>query len=217
MYFDMIPDNSTILISGDSITDCGRGRPYGTTRTGLGTSYVSFLHNIITGTYPEKHLKIVNAGISGDTSKMVRDRWDADMEAVKPDFAALMIGVNDVWRRYDSYMYPELQVTNQQYEENISYIIENALKNTKGFMLLSPFFLDLNKDDPMRRDTDQLNCILKRLSSKYGVLYCDIQSEIDKMLTKLHTTTYSPDRVHPFPHMHYTIAKTILKFLGFNF
>ena len=217
MLIDYIPNNSTILISGDSVTDCGRARPYGDPQTGLGNGYPFFLHNIITGTYPERHIKIVNSGISGETSRHVAARWESDLDAVKPDFAALMIGANDVWRRYDSYMYPEKQVSDEEYEKNIRAIVASATKRTKGFMLISPVFIDLNKNDDMRKDLDKLNVILRRIAAETGVVYCDVQTEIDRLLSKQHATVFSPDRIHPFPHTHYAIARCILNTIGFRF
>lgn len=217
MLIDYIHKNSTILISGDSVTDCGRARPYGDPQTGLGNGYPFFLQNIITGTYPELQIKIVNAGISGETSRHVAERWDRDLDAVKPDFAALMIGANDVWRRYDSYMYPEKQVSDSEYERNIRAIVSSAVRKTQGFMLISPIFIDLNKNDEMRRDMDNLNAILKKVASQTGVVYCDVQSDIDRLLSKQHPTVFSPDRVHPFPATHYAIARCILNTVGFKF
>ncbi|HBL85388.1 MAG: hypothetical protein A2Y17_11815 [Clostridiales bacterium GWF2_38_85] len=217
MLFDYIENDTTIMFSGDSVTDCGRGRPYGNCQTGLGSGYPFFIHNILTGTYPEKHIKIVNTGISGETSSDVRTHWESDMTAIKPDYAAIMIGVNDVWRKYDSYMFPERQVSVKQYEENLRYIVADAKRKTKGFMIISPFFLDLNKNDAMRKDVDELNVILRKIAYETDSLFCDVQAALDLLLTKLNTTAYSLDRVHPFPHTHYAIARCILSTIGFKF
>ena len=205
------------MFCGDSVTDCGRGRPYGNSQTGLGAGYPSFIQNILTGTYPEKQIKIVNTGISGETSKDVRARWDSDMAAVKPDYAAIMIGVNDVWRKYDSYMYPDRQVSVAEYEDNLRYIVTDAMKKTKGFMIISPFFLDLNRNDAMRKDVDELNVILRKIAEETGAIYCDVQATIDELLAKLHSTAFAPDRVHPFPHTHYAIARCILNKIEYKF
>lgn len=102
MNFNEIANGSVIMLSGDSVTDAGRAYPTGTYRTGLGGGYVNRMHEIITAAYPEKKIKIVNKGISGETSRQVAARWLADLEEVKPDYATLMIGVNDVWRSYDT-------------------------------------------------------------------------------------------------------------------
>ena len=217
MLIDYIPNGSTILLSGDSVTDCGRARPYGDPLWGLGNGYPAFLHNVITGTYPEKRIKLINAGISGETSRDVLKRWENDLDNVKPDFATLMIGANDVWRRYDAYLFPEKQVSDEEYEANIRNIIAIAQRKTKGFMLISPVFIDLNKNDAMRRDIDNLNAILKKLCNETNTIYCDVQSDIDKLLTKLHPTVFSPDRIHPTPTAHYAIARCILKQIGFAF
>lgn len=65
MNFTKLEKGSVILMWGDSTTDCGRGRPYGTYLTGLGDSYVRRMHEMVTATYPDRQIKFVNAGISG--------------------------------------------------------------------------------------------------------------------------------------------------------
>lgn len=60
-----IENGKTILLSGDSVTDCGRARPYGDYVSGLGGGYPQNLHTLITATCPEKRLRLVNAGIGG--------------------------------------------------------------------------------------------------------------------------------------------------------
>ena len=60
-----IENGKTILLSGDSVTDCGRARPYGDYVNGLGGGYPQNLHTLITAACPEKRLRLVNAGIGG--------------------------------------------------------------------------------------------------------------------------------------------------------
>ncbi len=111
-----IENGKTILLSGDSVTDCGRARPYGDYVSGLGGGYPQNLHTLITATCPEKRLRLVNAGIGGETSRDVRSRWESDLDAVRPDHATLLIGVNDVWRHFDTYMTPSRAVSEEEYE-----------------------------------------------------------------------------------------------------
>ncbi|MGI6715802.1 MAG: SGNH/GDSL hydrolase family protein [Eubacteriales bacterium] len=217
MNFRDFEKNSVILMSGDSVTDCNRARPYGTYTTGLGDGYVKRIHEIITATYPEKEIKIVNAGISGETSRHVRARWISDIENIKPDYATLLIGVNDVWRKHDYYMDKHMAVGIEEYEDNIRFITDYAVKNLKGFALISPFYLELNRKDIFMKDVLAYAEVCKKVAAEYGCDYIDLQPEIDRLCKALYTKAFSPDRVHPGPVAHYAMARYILKQWKFKF
>ncbi len=87
-----------IVFIGDSITDCGRrdeAAPYG-------NGYVSVVRSLLLARYPERQLRIVNQGIGGNTTRDLAARWKQDVIAERPDWLSVMIGINDVWRTYDS-------------------------------------------------------------------------------------------------------------------
>lgn len=92
-----------VLVIGDSISDFDRARPVG---EGLfnawGTSYVADVGALLTSVYPELGLRIVNMGISGNTVRDLKARWDSDVVALNPDWVCVLIGINDVWRQFDS-------------------------------------------------------------------------------------------------------------------
>ena len=94
-----------------------------------------------------KRLRLVNAGISGETSRDVRSRWESDLDAVRPDHATLLIGVNDVWRHFDTYMTPSRAVSEEEYEENLRFIASIAAKRLESFTLIAPFLFETNKRD----------------------------------------------------------------------
>ncbi|MDD4124478.1 MAG: SGNH/GDSL hydrolase family protein [Eubacteriales bacterium] len=217
MNFKDFEKNSVIMMSGDSVTDCGRGRPYGTYLTGLGDGYVKRMHEIVTATYPEFEIKFINTGISGETSRQVRARWISDIEGSKPDYATLLIGVNDIWRKHDFWMDKEVAVHIDEYEDNLRYITEYSVKNLKSFTLIAPFYLELNKKDMFMQDVIAYSAVCKKLASEYGCGFIDLQPELDRLCKTLYTKVFSPDRVHPTQVTHYAIARYILKQWKFKF
>lgn len=60
--------------------------------------------------YPERNIRVVNMGINGNTSLDLKARFESDALALKPDWLSIMVGVNDVWRQFDSPASPELWV-----------------------------------------------------------------------------------------------------------
>jgi len=49
--------------------------------------------------YPERAIRVITAGVGGNTCRDVAARWQKDVLDVTPDWVSLMIGINDVWRQ----------------------------------------------------------------------------------------------------------------------
>lgn len=91
-------NNDTIVFAGDSITDMGKIKPYGEDGglgQGLGEGYVHMFSDMMSATYPEIDLRIINSGVGGNTSAQLADRWQKDVLDLRPDFISVCIGVND--------------------------------------------------------------------------------------------------------------------------
>jgi len=95
--------NQKLLFIGDSITDCGRTQPVGEGLfEALGRGYVAQVDALLGATYPQLGIRVVNMGTSGHTVRDLAARWERDVLAQRPDWLAVMIGINDVWRQFDS-------------------------------------------------------------------------------------------------------------------
>ena len=74
----MILENlNRVVFAGDSITDMQRAYPIGeglNDRAGFG--YVRMIDNLLAAWYPEICVRVTNAGISGNTSRDLRARYD---------------------------------------------------------------------------------------------------------------------------------------------
>lgn len=94
----MLTKNCKLIFIGDSITDCGRSKPYAEGRGALGSGYVSLINAHLEAFHSKLMIRVINAGISGNTVRDLKGRWDADVFEHKPDWVSIMIGINDVWR-----------------------------------------------------------------------------------------------------------------------
>jgi hypothetical protein len=93
-----------LVMIGDSITDVGRAKPIGEGRAddALGRGYVMMVDALLGAVYPERMIRVINMGVSGNTTRDLKARWQSDVLDLKPDWLSIMIGANDVWRQYDS-------------------------------------------------------------------------------------------------------------------
>lgn len=213
-----IAGGSKFIMAGDSITDAGRTYPQG---EGLfnpyGNGYVHFVNAMVNAVQLDNPVRFVNMGIAGDTSRDLLNRWEKDILDKSPDWVSVMIGANDVWRKFDSELYPENQVDKDEYRDNLNKMITMTGNEVKGFILISPFFCDLNKKDKMRAELDQYIDIMKQTAVKHDCFMIDVQASIDSYLNHHHSSAISWDRVHPNDVGHMIVARTVVKKLGLEF
>lgn len=197
------------MFTGDSIGDCGRARPIGDGCGALGDSYIANLFTMTWARYPQCGIRYLNSAVSGNTSRQLLERFDTEVLAYNPDYLFIMIGVNDCWRFYDNPLMTERQISPEETASNVEEMIKRTLARGAKPVILSPFFMDLNREENMRRLCDALNVAFRALTEKYGIKYVDIQSVIDGYIAKSSSYQLSGDRVHPNAIGRALIAKTI--------
>lgn len=214
MLFDQ---NDKILFIGDSISDYERTRPVG---EGLfnawGRSYVADVGSLLGCMYPEMHLRIVNMGISGNQCRDLEARWQTDVFDQNPDWVSVLIGINDVWRQFDSPEIKEQHVSPEDFRMCYERLIKSTLPRVKGMILMTPYFMEPNRDDPMRRRMDEYGAITKELAEKYHLTLVDLQAGWDKLFQHMHPMNIAWDRVHPNQIGCMYIAKQFLSAIGFK-
>ena len=205
----------TLLLIGDSISDAERARPVG---EGLfnawGRSYVACVGALLGCMYPELGLRVINMGISGNQVRDLEARWETDVEAHHPDWVSVLIGINDVWRQFDCPYMPETHFGLKVYEETYVRLIERTLPHVKGMILMTPYFMEPNKADPMRARMDEYGAVVKKLAEKYGLVCIDLQQGWDELFEHMHPCNIAWDRIHPNQTGHMYIAKQFLKAVG---
>lgn len=206
-----------VLFIGDSITDFERARPVG---EGLfnawGTSYVATVGGLLMSVYADLQLRVVNTAIGGNTVRDLKDRWQSDCLALSPDWVSVLIGINDVWRQFDSPYMHETHVHIEEYEATYRQLIEQTLPRVKGMVLMSPFFMEPNRQDPMRAQMDRYGQVVKRLAEAYRLVFVDLQAAWDQLFAHMHPANIAWDRIHPNQTGHAVIARTFLRAVGFD-
>lgn len=208
-----------LVMIGDSITDTGRARPIGENSggDGLGHGYVSLVEGLLTSVYPELGIRVVNTGISGNTVRNLKDRWQTDVIDLQPDWLSIMIGINDVWRHFDRPFLPEIHVHEEEYERTLRELVQLTAPRVKGLVLMTPFYLEPNRDDPMRAKMDRYGQIVRQIADETpGALFVDTQAAFDRVLAHLYAGQLAWDRVHPGRSGHMVLARAFLNGVGFD-
>ena len=207
--------NDTVLFIGDSISDYERKRPVG---EGLfnawGTSYVANAASLLSCMYPELGLRLINMGISGNQITSLEERWETDVMALHPDWVSVLIGINDVWRQFDSPQIPESHVSPEVFEATYERLMERTLPQVKGMILMTPYFMEPNRADPMRARMDEYGEIVRRTAEKYSQTFVDLQAAWDRLFVHMHPCNIAWDRIHPNQVGHMYIAKQFLAAVG---
>ena len=199
-----------VLFIGDSITDCGRRDEHAP----LGNGYVSRAAELITAKYPERRIEYVNKGIGGDVVEGLEQRWDTDVNAEKPDWLSVKIGINNASRqltaglRTEEYL-PEWEAC---YRRILSRVKEEL--DAELFMF-EIFYIATDVAEPRPVPVDAYNEVIHRLADEFNARLVRTSNAFHHAVTaqpgKLWTTQ---DGVHPNPAGHALMALEFLKQAG---
>ncbi|MGW3607017.1 SGNH/GDSL hydrolase family protein [Micromonospora sp. NPDC005161] len=198
-----------VLFIGDSITDCGRrdtAAPYG-------AGYVSLVRALVGSRHPELDAEWINRGVSGDTVRNLAARWDDDAIAERPDWLSVMIGINDIWRRYGDR--PDEAVPLDEYEHTLRDLLRRAVDATGCRLILGdPFLIEADRGDPQRADTDRYCAVVAALATEFDAVHVPTQAAFDRVLAVSPAKRWADDRVHPHLPGHAVLADAFLTALG---
>jgi lysophospholipase L1-like esterase len=209
-----IETGSTLLFIGDSITDCGRARPVGDanpwSQGDIGSGYVALVEATLTAATPERAIRVRNVGSSGNTVRDLEARWQTDVLDLAPDWLAVMIGINDVWRQFDSPLAPERAVPLEEYSATLDRLLHATRRRLSGLVLLTPFVVEANLRDPFRRRMDEYGAAVRTLADRHDALFVDTQAAFDRLMAHRPPTSVAWDRIHPGLAGHMAIARAFL-------
>jgi lysophospholipase L1-like esterase len=208
---------SKLVMVGDSITDAGRARPVGEGRgDAIGKGYVMMVEALLGAVYPDQWIRVVNQGISGNTVRDLKARWQTDVLDLAPDWVSIMIGTNDVWRQFDSPRQTESHVLIEEYEKTLEELVLATLPKVKGMILVTPFYIEPSRSDPMRAAMDRYGAVVRRLAEKHRTLFVDSQAPFDEVLNTRYPASINWDRVHPDYVGSMVLARAFVDAIGFD-
>ena len=157
-----LEQNSVVLLQGDSITDAGRSR---TDDAELGRGYAGMIAAWVSAAWPDRQVRFLNRGISGNRAVDLRARWQTDCLDLRPDLVSIMIGINDTWRRYDSRDPTSAEAFEASYRSILTDVRE---KLGAQIVLCEPFLLPVPPDRrAWRVDLDPKIAVVRELAREY--------------------------------------------------
>ncbi|MEU7821698.1 GDSL-type esterase/lipase family protein [Catellatospora sp. NPDC049133] len=182
----------TVLFAGDSITDCDRR----TDPAGLGDGYVLRITRALAG-----QARWINRGISGDTTRDLRDRWAHDVLAEHPSLVSVLVGVNDTWRRYDS----GTVTTPARFQANYRALLDPLAAEGTALVLVEPFLLPVRAEQvEWREDLEPKIDIVRDLARDYRAVLVPADTALNAVGDP---AGLAPDGVHLSPHGADLLAK----------
>ena len=210
--------NQKLLFIGDSVTDGERKRPDGEGLfDALGKSYPSLVDALLEASYPARAIRVVNQGNGGNTVRDLAARWETDVLAQRPDWLSICIGINDVWRQFDQPRRPEIAVPLDEYKATLTRLCRETRPTLPGgLILMTPFYVEDNPADAMRKRMDAYGSVVRTIASEYDAVFVDTQAAFNEALRHRHSAALAWDRVHPNLAGHMILAKAVLDALGFE-
>ncbi len=182
-----------ILFQGDSITDAARDkRNYHE----MGRGYPLYASHRIAEAFPDVDFEFINFGISGNRTCQLFDRLYPDGIVFQPDIISILIGINDIWHRYDA---DKITTTDEQFALNYRCILERIKRDTNAkILMLSPFLLDAPDKAHFRPDLDRFMPVVRQLAEEYADAFVPLDDLFtEAMKTQPEPLYYSADGVHP--------------------
>ncbi len=202
----LIQDNALVLFQGDSITDSGRQRHESAS---LGDGYALITAAWFSALYPTKQVSFLNRGIGGDRVINLLARWEADCIGLKPTWLSILIGVNDMWRRYDS----NDPTSTGAFESNYRRLLDQTVKYLNPQIILcEPFLLPVNQQQKSwREDLDPKIEVVRQLASDYKTVLVPLDTVFAEAAQQREPAYWLPDGVHTSPAGAALIAQSWLK------
>lgn len=184
-----------ILFQGDSITDCGRDRSDSHNLAGYSA--------IVAKKLGDKH-EYLNLGLSGNTSTDLLDRYERDIKAIAPDVLTLLIGINDVWRRFDSNSF----ISAEKFRQNLTQIVARYKQDVKGgkIVIMEPFLIPAADKMHWRTTLIEVIDVVRDVAVKYADGFIALDGVFAKAAMEYEYSELSGDGVHPSQKGHELIA-----------
>ncbi|WP_336048285.1 SGNH/GDSL hydrolase family protein [Streptomyces sp. CA2R101] len=216
-----IRPGSTVMFTGDSITDCQRLE----SEDGLGFGYPLRVAGEWGLRHPDRPVTWLNTGIAGHKVSDLEARWQTDVLDAGPDVVSILVGVNDMGRHT---LDPEGRVIPvEEFTAGYDRLLAPLAEAGTELILIEPFLLPVHgvveagaarigvaERKEWRADLDPKIRAVRDLADTYGAQLL----AADRMFAELAVSTgpehWAEDGVHPTPAGHAALAAAWLNLVA---
>lgn len=187
----MLEKGDVILFNGDSITDAGRDRSDFHSLAG----YPQIVANRIAKENPDLGVSVFNRGISGNRAVDLAGRIKGELNEIKPTVVSILIGINDVWRRYDSNSITSVENFERSYRQTLDAV---KAAGVRKIILLEPFLIPTTVVDRSGyyEDLTPKILVIRQLAREYGAAYMPLDGIFAEKSMTIPVSEMSGDGVH---------------------
>ncbi len=200
----LIGTGQTLVCLGDSITQNATG-------------YCALLTALIAAAYPERGIKVINAGVSGNKVPDMLVRLDTDVLAHRPDWVTVNVGINDVWHGLADWGTGGVSL--EDYREGLATLVDRLLQGGAKVVLLPPTVIEENPESEGNRRLAGYRAAMREVGQARGLLVAPTDTDFDRALVlgKQADSSFSltSDGVHMRPAGDAVMALAVLKTLNF--
>lgn len=198
----LIEPGQTLVCLGDSITQASDG-------------YVSVMAALIGAKYPERAVRVLNAGIGGHKAPDLLARLDRDVLSHRPDWVTVNVGINDVWHGLNGPGGVPLDV----YEPTLDSIVTQIQSAQARVVLVTPTVIGENPDDPANHTLGLYVAAMERVGAarrtRLAPTHADFLMTLRAGQAADPNFRLTTDGVHMNPTGNARMALTILNTLNF--
>jgi len=194
--------SKTSVFIGDSVTDCGRlvEPPYGN----------GYVFNIAQS--GRLAGEIINVGTSGHRLVDLENRWNTDVLAHNPTLVSVAIGINEVWRRYDSNDPTSVEDFEERYRRVLT---ATKAHGNPELILCEPFLLEVRDEmKTWREDLDPKIAVVHKMAAEFGAKLVSFDQRFKAIAQEIAMTELADDGIHPSKLGHEIIADLWLRTVG---
>ncbi|MFP4056171.1 MAG: SGNH/GDSL hydrolase family protein [Candidatus Brocadiia bacterium] len=203
-----VADGQKMVLIGDSITDCGRRAE----AAPLGCGYVAFFADLLVARHPQRAVRVVNKGIGGNTAVELAARWETDVLAERPDWLAVMIGINDLHRTLAGVHH----IPPPTYRELYTGLLQRVADEVgPGLVLLEPFYMTTEQaaTEAQRQVLAALEgyrAVVGELAQRFAARRVPTHQVFQRQLRHRPPSAFGAEPVHPNRTGHVVIACALL-------
>ena len=196
-----VQPGQTMLFFGDSITAATPG-------------YLDVLQQVLNHSRPDLGLRLINAGIPGNTIRDLGARLDHDVLARRPDWVVICIGAND----YFGAARGMGGVPLAEFEAAYRALVERLQRAGLDPVLMTVPVVGSDEEDSPIPDPHAYNAAIKALAQSAGLRLVDLHRAFyavyERAAQYKQVVSLSTDGIHPNHQGHALIARTLVQQLG---